>query len=628
VSRLARPRIDPRGRRLTALALLAAALLGSAACGSGGDGAPPATGPQTVLLVTVDTLRADRVGCYGKRDAGTPALDGLAAGGARFEAAQSTAPLTLPAHASLLAGRTLPAHGVYDNGTFALPEAIPVVAEAFEKAGWATAAFVSSPVLARRYGLARGFAHYDDEIRKPQAQSGIVMFYDERAGTETVARALAWLAAQGDRPALLWVHLWEPHAPYTPPPPFAARYPDDPYQGEVAAADAALAELLAGIERAGRRGRLLAIATADHGEGLGEHGEPTHGVYLYNATLQVPLVVSGPAWGVRRGAAIAEPVSAADVAPTLLELAGLPPLPGADGYSLAAALTGKGPLPERPGVLAESHLPQLEFGWSGLRAVVRGELKLIDAPRPELFDRARDPGEVNDLAGARAGEVAALREAATDLLRRARAGAPEGGSSRSATSEELAQLQALGYAGSGRRSVGGSLVDPAALDPKERARFLELHDRAAELARTGRQAEALAFFAELERIEPRNPSLLFQYGQALIVAGRHEAAIAVFSRAVAVDPGFGMAWYRLGQLLDARQDAAGAETAYRRAIEADPVALEPRKALAGLYASRRRFAEAADLLDEVLALEPGDAVLREQAERMRARAAGGAAPAR
>ena len=625
MTRETHPQIAPPRRIALAFAPLAAAVLLATGCGGGEGSMRPATGPPTVLIVTIDTMRADRVGCYGRRAAGTPALDALAADGVRFDAAQSTAPLTLPAHASLLAGRTLPAHGVYDNGTFALPAAIPVLAEAFETAGWATGAFVSSPVLARRYGLARGFARYDDEIRQPQGQSGIVMFYDERAGTETVARALAWLGQQGDKPALLWVHLWEPHAPYTPPPAFAAKHPDDPYQGEVAAADAALAELVAGIERVGRRGRLLAVATSDHGEGLGEHGEPTHGVFLYRATMQVPLVVSGPAWGVRRDAAVAAPVSLADLAPTVLELVGLPPLPGADGYSLAPALTGKGAPPDRPGVLAESHLPRLEFGWSGLRAVVRGDEKLIDAPRPELFDLARDPGEATNLAESRPDDASALREAASDLLRRARAGAPEGDSSRSATSEELAQLQALGYAGSGRRAAGGGLIDPAAPDPKDRAHFLALHDRAAELAGSGRHGEALEIFAELQRVEPRNPSLLFQHGQALIVAGRYDEAIAVFSRAVALDPHFGMAWYRLGQLLDARKDAAGAETAYRRAIEADPVALDPRKALAGLYASRGRFAEAADLLDEVLALDPGDAALREQLEQMRAR--GGGAPA-
>ena len=607
---------------LPALALLAVAAALAVGCGGGDGAARPASGPQTILLVTVDTLRADRVGCYGRRAAGTPAIDALASDGVRFDAAQTTAPLTLPAHASLLAGRTLPAHGVYDNGTFALPLEVPVLAEAFEKAGWATGAFVSSPVLARRYGLARGFARYDDEIRKPQGQSGIVMYYDERAGTETVARALSWLAQQGDKPALLWVHLWEPHAPYVPPPAFASKHTDDPYQGEVAAADAALAELLAGIERAGRRGRLLAIATSDHGEGLGEHGEPTHGVFLYRQTMQVPLVVSGPAWGVRRDASIGEPVSLADVAPTLLELAGLPPLPGSDGYSLATTLTGRGAPPARPGVLAESHLPRLEFGWSGLRAVVRGDEKLIDAPRPELFDLARDPDETTNLAESRPTDASALREAGTELLRRARAGAPEGDGTRSATSEELAQLQALGYAGSGRRGADGSLIDPDSPDPKDRARFLALHDQASELARSGRHAEAIAIFAELERVEPRNPSLLFQYGQTLIVSGRHDEAIATFSRAVAFDPQFGMAWYRLGQLLDARRDVAGAETAYRRAIEADPVALDPRKALAGLYASRGRFDEAASLLDEVLALDPGDAALRDQIARLRARGAG------
>ncbi len=610
-----RTEVSHVARRIAPLLLLLAA---AAACSHGRQETLRAEGPATILIVTVDTLRADRLGCYGRRAADTPAFDDLAEQGVRFTAAQTTAPLTLPAHSSILSGRTVPAHGVLDNGTFAMRVDVPLLPERFVAAGWATGAFVSSPVLARRYGLARGFGTYDDAIPSPKRETGIVLSYEERPGRQTVARALEWLAQQGTRPAFLWVHLWEPHAPYAPPPEQAARHPDDPYQGEVAAADAALGELLAGIEKAGRGGRLLVVATSDHGEGLGEHGEPTHGVYLYRQTMQVPLVIRGPGWGVRSGDRVDPPVSLADVAPTLLELAGLTPLPGADGFSLAASVTGRGSVPERAGVLAESHLPRLEFGWSGLRAIVRGETKLIDAPRPELFDLASDPGEERDLAPANAERVASLRGAADDLLRRALAGAPEGSSERSASSEELAQLRALGYAGSGRRVATGELVDPAGLDPKERVRFLALHDRAAELAREERYEEAIEIFAGLVREEPGNPSLLLQFGQALIVAGRLDQAVSVFTRAVAVDPGFGMAWYRLGQLLDNRKDVRGAETAYRRAIDADPLAVEPRLALAGLLASRGRRAEAADLLEGVLELDPGNERVRGQVERLRA----------
>ncbi len=588
-----------------------------------GGGAPAGPGPARddaplVLLVTVDTLRADRLGAYGRADAGTPAWDALAREGVRFDEAQTTAPLTLPAHASLLTGRFLPAHGVLANGTFALPEDVPVLAERFRAAGFATGAFVSAPVLGRRHGLARGFDVYDDAIPRPARRAGIDSHGDERAGAVTAARAAEWLAAQRGRPVFAWVHLWEPHVPYAPPAPFAARFADR-YQGEVAAADAALGALLERAAALGR-GRRLVVATSDHGEGLGEHGEATHGVFLYRATLRVPLVVHGPAFGVRP-AVVREPVGLADVAPTLLDAARLPPLPYADGVSLLPALTGAGRLAARPGVMAESHLPRIEFRWSGLRALVTPAQKLIDGPRPELFDLA-DRDEARDLAPARAADAARLRGVLADAVRRS-AAAAGGRAETGASAEELERLRSLGYAASGRAAPAGPLVDPARRDPKDRREFLARYDAAIALSESGRAAEALPAFAALATIEPDNLDLLLRHGQALIATGRLDEALERMRRAVAVEPGFGLGWYRIGQLLDARRDAAGAEAAYRRAIAADPLNLDPRKALASLLAERGRVAEAIALLEDSRRLDPGDRVLERDLARLRARAAGG-----
>jgi tetratricopeptide (TPR) repeat protein len=621
-------------RRPAAPARLAAAIglcLVSAAAGCGRDAAAPggtSGGPvpaaapahddaPLLLLVTIDTLRADRLGCYGRAAAGTPAWDALAAGGVRFDEAQTTSPLTLPAHTSLLAGRTLAAHGVFLNGTYSVPETIPLLAERFRSAGFATAAFVSSPVLARRHGLARGFDVYDDAIPAPPRRPGIVSHYDERAGTATVARAAAWLAVQRGRKAFAWVHLWEPHVPYAPPPEFAARFPDR-YQGEVAAADAALGMLLEQARALGRD-RLLVVATSDHGEGLGEHGEPTHGVFLYRATMHVPLVVHGPAYGVKP-AVIRDPVSLADVAPTLLDLARLPALPFSDGVSLVPALTGAGAVPARAGVVAESHLPRVEFNWSGLRALVTAGHKLIDAPRPELF-AAADRAEARDLSRERPQELAALREALAASVRRA-AAAASGDAETGASAEELERLRSLGYAASGRAAPEGPLVDRGRRDPKDRVEFLARYDKAIALSESGQVPASLPEFAALEKIEPQNLDLLLRYAQALIAAGRLDEALALMRRAVQLEPRFAIGWYRIGQLLDARRDVAGAESAYRRSIAADPLALDPRKALGSLLGDKGDLPAAIALLEDTQRLDPNDRAVLRDLERFRARAAG------
>ena len=448
-----------------------ALLLAGAACGGGSRGDAP-----TIVLVTIDTLRADRVGCYGRAGADTAVIDRLAAEGVRFDAAQTTAPITLPAHASILSGRSLPGHGVLTNSGFSLAESVPLVTESLQKAGYATGGFVSTKLLSPKAGFARGFDSFDDRITLAPTRRGGVTGFPERAGSETAAAALAWLATvPKSKPVFLWVHLFEPHTPYAPPPEIAARHAGDPYQGEVAAADAVLGRLLDGIDRAGR-GRVLTFVAGDHGEGLGDHGETTHGIFLFQEVMRVPLIVHGPEWGIRP-AVVDASVSLTDLAPTVLELTALPALPGADGLSLAAVVTGRGAAPQRGGVFAESHMPQIEYGWSGLRALVQGRTKLIQAPRSALYDLAEDPREKRDLAVARASEMPALVEALTDLRRRAVASAPAAADSNASVSEDqMKDLQALGYAASGRpnRPAGVDLVDPNAINPLDRTEYVGL----------------------------------------------------------------------------------------------------------------------------------------------------------
>ncbi len=607
-------------RHLAPASALLALLLATACTQDGGaprDRAPDA--PPTVLLVTIDTLRADRLGCYGREGAGTPRLDALAAGGARFTAAQTTAPITAPAHASILTGRSLPAHGVLENGTFSLPADVPTLAETFQQEGWASGAFVSSQVLARSHGLSRGFGVYDDQMPRRDARRGAILSYAQRRGVDTVDVALAWVATIGRKPAFLWVHLFEPHLPYSPPPEYAALYPDDPYQGEVAAADAALGRLLDGLAAEGRKDRLLVVVVADHGEGLGEHHEQAHGIYLYRGVMNVPLVVHAPALAVRP-AVIEEVVSVSDIAPTIAELAGFPPLRGLDGLSLAGLLKGEGPAPLRPGVFAESHSPRLQHGWSGLRAFVSGTTKLIEAPRPELYDLAADPGELRDLARERPAEADVALRALAGLVAQARTLAPRESAERAASEEEMAQLRALGYAASGRRAEDGDLVDREATDPKDRGEFIARYDEALAQSESKHPEEALPLFDALVAIEPDDPALLESYGRALILTEQYDRALAVFRHAVEVDPDYGLGWHRLGQLLDHRKDLAGAEAAYRRAIGADPLSLVSYKALASLLADQGRYADAIPVLEQAEALDAKDEAVRSLLAQARARA--------
>jgi arylsulfatase A-like enzyme len=370
---------------------LAAAL---AACGGPADPAAESDRVERIVLVSIDTLRADHVGCYGDEAAETPALDALAAEGARFETAISPAPLTLPSHTTLLTGRDPPQHGIRHNGVFRLPADVVPLAEHVRASGFATAGFVSAFVLDGRFGLERGFDHYDDQIGLiSSAASGAAAA--ERHADRTVDAAIAWLDDAPDR-FFLFVHLYDPHAPYNPPAPYAARFAGRPYAGEIAFADAQVGRLRAALATHWPQGTLWWL-TSDHGESLGEHGEPTHSYAVYDATQRIPMLVAGP--GVPRGGVVTGVAALSDVAPTLLELAGLPPLPGTPGTSLAAALRVSGESP-RAAAWVETLATQLDLGWSPLLGVRTARHKYVRAPEPELYDMAADPRELTNRATA------------------------------------------------------------------------------------------------------------------------------------------------------------------------------------------------------------------------------------
>ncbi len=405
-----RPRPASRARvtRAAAVAIIAIIAVSAAAVFWFRGDAPPApttASKPNVLLITLDTTRADRLGSYGYGRAATPNLDRLAARGVRFAQALSSAPLTLPSHASLMTGRQPYSHGVRNNGYFALSPDVATLAQSFAAAGYDTAAFVSSFVLDRQFGLARGFSAYNDTLDHEPA-GGAASLELERRGDRTVAAATEWLAArQPGKPYFLWVHLYDPHEPYAAPSPLREQFSSQPYDGEIAFVDS-LAGVLIG-KTAGSPG--LIVVAGDHGESLGDHGESTHGLFVYESALHVPLIFAGA--GVRNPAVVNEPVRLIDVAPTMLELAGLAPLSGVDGESLrplmTAAATSENPTP----VYAETYFPQFFMGWSPLRSLRVGRWKYIEAPEPELYDLSADAAERTNVLDRHASTAASLGRA-------------------------------------------------------------------------------------------------------------------------------------------------------------------------------------------------------------------------
>jgi choline-sulfatase len=597
-----------------------------------------------VVLVTIDTLRADHVGCYGAAWASTPTLDGLAGRGVRFTTAISPAPLTLPAHATLFTALDPPEHGVRANGAFRLVEGLPTLAERFEGAGFATAAFVSAFVLDRRFGLARGFAHYDDTLGVQNEDVGVA----SRPAGESVDAALAWLEGAPER-FFLWLHLYDPHAPYEPPEPHRTRQLGRPYDGEIAYADAELGRLLAALDARFPDGRTLVAVTADHGESLGEHGEPTHAFSVYDATQRVPLILAGP--GVPQGAVDERLVRLADLAPTLLALTGLPPLAptalpplaGGSGASLLPAPAG--PEPEPRVAWVETLATQIDLGWSPLLGVRTREHKYVRAPRPELYELASDPGETRNLAAENEDLVARL-----DALVEARAAGQKAVPNFGVDAETSERLEALGYLSAREPAPGdrplGQVGGP---DPKERMQDLELLREVLTDLKQRRGREALARFAELgplgfelevlrgeaallandlaaarasaqraRQLDPRRASGLVLAGRVEEAAGRLDEAEASFREALRQDPESGAARVGLGRVAEARGDPRAAREHYEQARGLRRVEAEALWRLAALEIESRGHEAGRAILAELpqsFARSPEAAVRLARAER-------------
>lgn len=542
---------------------------------------PRAAPRGAVVVISVDTLRADHLPVYGYRGVQTPAIDAIARDSSIFDNAYSNVPLTLPSHAALLTGLLPFENGVRDNIGFRLAPERRSLATLLRSASYATGAAVSSYVLRADRGLAAGFDFYDDSLPENPTR--------ERAGMESAAALARWGESVRDRPLFLFLHIYEPHAPYTPPEPFASRYASSPYDGEIAAADAAVGSFVEYLKRAGLYDRAILLFLSDHGEGLGDHGEEEHGVFLYREAIRVPLLLKRPG-SAGAGQRIPAPVSLTDVVPTVLSLLSLPIPSDLHGLPLTSPSAASAASDRR--IYSETLYPRLGLGWSDLASLADGRYHYIHAPRPELYDLAADPAEKNDLAPGLPGPFRSMRTALETMSRPF--SMPEASSP-----EELKKLAALGYISvSPGTPPGGPLPDP-----KDKVEALAEMKKLFELYYAARYAEAIPLARALLAREPQVLSAWSMLSDSLDHTGRLAQAIEALRSGIArvragTPPGeqLAQAYETLSLLYQRAGDAAGREQALREAV-ARGLASEPMKRdLARLYVGSGRNAEAVALL--------------------------------
>jgi arylsulfatase A-like enzyme/Flp pilus assembly protein TadD len=546
-----------------------------------------------VLLVTVDTLRADRVGAYGSTMGLTPTLDRLAREGLRFDAVRTHVPLTLPSHASLMTGRIPPRHGVRDNGAYSLDPAQPTLAAALKSAGYRTAAFVGAFVLDARFGLGKGFDLYDDQYGARPTMGRVEVV--ERRAEEVTTRASSWIRA-AEAPWFAWVHVYDPHEPYAPPEPFASRHASAPYDGEVAYTDMALGRLIGDLQTAGRLDRTLVIVTSDHGEGLGNHGERTHGLFAYDTTLHVPLIM-WCTYSIRPGV-YGDPIGLVDVGPTILDLLGVA-WSGADGRSLRRRLAGEESGISPAPLYFEALNASLTRNWAPLTGVVAGSLKLIDLPIPELYDLAADPGETQNLYTQRLSDTRRL-EQMLDAIGKSETSQPGA----AVDAETAARLRSLGYVVSQPPARRRFTPDD---DPKKLVALDVALDEAMSVSGRGDHVAAIAALQGVIRQRPDLPLAYDRLAFVLRAAGRLPEAIAVLEQAASKGFADASALVSLGTMLQEAGRVDRAVSVLEAAVGMNGQDLEARSRLGTAYAQAGRITDAERELKAVLDADPQSA---------------------
>jgi arylsulfatase A-like enzyme/tetratricopeptide (TPR) repeat protein len=581
------------GRRRTGVAV--ACIVAVLALAAAWWARPGARRPN-LLLVTIDTLRADHVGVYGASTARTPSLDALAARGTRFARAETAVPITGPAHATILTGLYPPLHGVRDNVVFALEPRHRTLAAYLQADGYRTAAFVGAYPVAAAFGFKQGFATWSEDFK----ESDVPGAGAQRPANEVVDAALGWLQHPGSGPFFAWIHLYDPHAPYDPPEPYRTQFAGRLYDGEIAFADAELGRVFDWLRSSGREADTVVAMLSDHGEALGEHGEVTHAVLLHEATLHVPLLLAGP--GVPKGRVVEDRVATVDVLPTLLKLVGAGPGEGLNGRDLGPALRGER-LRDEP-LYAESVFGRLNCRWSSLRSWTSDDWKLVQGSRTELFHLSDDPRETRDLSAEEAPRVERMKAALQAAVAKM---APKGDEARAAsvTPDSEAMLRSLGYVGGS--GGAGSLDEPGLPDPRDRVQYFERLQvilRAHDIP----VAQAAMEAAEIAKHDPGNPFVYETIGSLAYRSGRLAEAAAAFHKALELDPERPDIRQNYGKLLRDMDRLPDSEKELRLALaQTDAQDTRTRASLAETLARLGKTDEAQKLVADALRIQPGDA---------------------
>ena len=534
----------------------------------------PAKTPPDVFLITIDTLRADHIHCYGYEHIQTPALDSLAHDGIRFTNAFTPSPITNTSHASILTGLLPGSHRVTDFAVPLLP-AHPTVAELLKKQSYHTAAFIGAIILDSKTlapGFDRGFDFYDNFPEHSQTKSRFGRV--ERRGMDVVQHAEAWLKKHPAGPHFVWAHLYDPHDPYEPPAPYSQTYKDRLYDGEIAYADSALANFIAYLKQTGRYRNAIIVVVGDHGEGLGEHNEDTHGIFLYDSTTQVPLIVKLPA-ALHSGTVVSAQVRTVDVVPTILELAGAPVLEKRDGESLSPYFAGTDES-GRP-AFGETDYP-LRFGWAPLRSVRNDGFKFIEAPRPELYDLQLDAAELHNHFDP---QDARIKTARAQLA-------------------ELHTRETQGQNSSAVPDANGSSLP----DPKDKIAEQNLLHAAMLASDDDRPSDARQSLEKVLALDPKSPTALRQLGELELQAGDYAKAAQHLKGAMGMRPDDATAAFYAGQALEKSNDLPGARDALETSLKLMPGQFPARLLLGQVYLGMKDVKAAEDQLEAALLLQP------------------------
>lgn len=570
-------------------------------------GASAAREPETdkvsrpdVFLITIDTLRADHVHCYGYDRIRTPALDLLAEQGIRFNQAFTPSPITNSSHTSIMTGLLPSSHGVNDFGV-PLATIYPTLAELLTKGGYRTAAFIGAVILDSKNlapGLDRGFEFYDNFPELPTTTSRWGRL--ERRGMEVEQRAESWLNTHPAGAHFVWVHLYDPHDPYEPPPPYSEVYKDRLYDGEIAYADSALGHFLAYLKKLGWYEGAMIVVVGDHGEGLGEHHEDTHGIFLYDSTTRVPLIVKLPN---RReaGRTVEGQVRTTDIMPTILKLLGIAAPANLDGDSLEPFLNGIEATPRT--VFGETNYP-LRFGWAPLRSVRMEGFKFVEAPKPELYDLRADPGESLNHYEPWNGTVQSLRRALAELS--AKSPTTEKASPAAVSASTIDELQALGYLGSADARSATDVPQPSLLpDPKDKIEEQNLLHTAMMASEDGEPDKARVALEKVLQLDESSAIALRQLGRLEMASGNYAKAAGYLRRARDVHPNDATDALEYGKALELSGDLPGARDALLASLKLNPDQFEARLALGRVYLGLNDSNAAEDQFEAAVLLQPG-----------------------